>query len=203
MGGEKAAESGGPGLRRGRGPGAGGEARARVLTRAEDLIYMAVAASLAALALAVLGAGIGEFVRDTRESGLRQAGLKLLDATLLVLMLVEILHTVGISLKEHHIVPEPFLIVGLIAAIRRVLVITAEQGTPTAEKAVAFRLAMLEMGILTGLILALVAGLIALARSRERPKIERGTGAGDGERPPGERPGRSGEVPRELADREE
>lgn len=34
--------------------------------------------------------------------------------------------TVQVSFREHALVPEPFLIVGLIAAIRRLLVLTAE-----------------------------------------------------------------------------
>jgi Phosphate-starvation-inducible E family len=41
-------------------------------------------------------------------------------------MVVELLYTVQVSFREHTIVPEPFLIVGLVAVIRRILVITAE-----------------------------------------------------------------------------
>ena len=44
-------------------------------------------------------------------------------------MLVEILHTVRISIRSHILVTEPFLIVGLIASIRRILVITLEVST--------------------------------------------------------------------------
>ena len=43
-------------------------------------------------------------------------------------MIVEILYTVQVSFREHALIPEPFLIVGLIAGIRRVLVLTAEFG---------------------------------------------------------------------------
>jgi len=39
-------------------------------------------------------------------------------------MIVEILYTVQVSFSEHALVPEPFLIVGLIATIRRLLVLT-------------------------------------------------------------------------------
>ncbi len=41
-------------------------------------------------------------------------------------MLVEILHTVHASIRTGTLLCEPFLIVGLIACIRRVLVITLE-----------------------------------------------------------------------------
>jgi uncharacterized membrane protein (DUF373 family) len=45
---------------------------------------------------------------------------------LFVLMVVEILHTVRVSFRSGTLLCEPFLIVGLIASIRRVLVITLE-----------------------------------------------------------------------------
>src|SRR5258707_6813067 len=52
--------------------------------------------------------------------------LQVLDQLLIVLMLVEILHTVRISIRSHTLITEPFLVVGLIASIRRMLVITLE-----------------------------------------------------------------------------
>jgi uncharacterized membrane protein (DUF373 family) len=52
----------------------------------------------------------------------------LLDRILLILLIVELLYTVQVSFREHALVPEPFLLVGLISAIRRVLVVTAEFG---------------------------------------------------------------------------
>jgi phosphate-starvation-inducible protein E len=53
----------------------------------------------------------------------------LLDRILLILMIVEILYTVQVSVREHSLVPEPFLLVGLIATVRRLLVLTAEVST--------------------------------------------------------------------------
>jgi uncharacterized membrane protein (DUF373 family) len=57
--------------------------------------------------------------------------LRVLDQLLIVLMLVEILHTVRISIRSHVLVTEPFLVVGLIASIRRILVITLEAANLT------------------------------------------------------------------------
>jgi hypothetical protein len=98
-------------------------------------------------------------------------GLLVLDQLLLVLMLVEILHTVRISIRSEELVLlEPFLIVGLIASIRRVLVITlkaatlAEGGGATAEAAISFRNAMIELALLAFLILALVFSIYLLKR---------------------------------------
>jgi hypothetical protein len=59
--------------------------------------------------------------------------LRVLNELLIVLMLVEILHTVRISIRSHVLVTEPFLVVGLIASIRRVLVISLEMATLSKE----------------------------------------------------------------------
>ncbi|MBA2305793.1 MAG: hypothetical protein H0W08_24605 [Acidobacteria bacterium] len=81
----------------------------------------------------------------------------------LVLMIVELLYTVQVSFREHALVPEPFLIVGLVAATRRILVLTAE--FPELDKGEsAVRVAMIELGVLTLMILALVASLRMLRR---------------------------------------
>jgi uncharacterized membrane protein (DUF373 family) len=50
----------------------------------------------------------------------------IVERLLFVLMLVEILHTVRASIQSHVLACEPFLIVGMIATIRRILVVTLE-----------------------------------------------------------------------------
>ena len=52
--------------------------------------------------------------------------LQLLDRTLLVLMLAEIIYTVRSIARRRRLEAEPFFIVAIIAAIRRILIITAE-----------------------------------------------------------------------------
>ena len=79
-------------------------------------------------------------------------------------MIVEILYTVQVSFREHALVPEPFLIVGLIAGIRRILVLTAEFGELLRTGGEAFRNAMLELGVLTVMVVALVGALTLLRR---------------------------------------
>jgi len=61
----------------------------------EDVLNVAVAVVLVALSVAVLISGVGEFVESIRGAGIRTGVISLLDNTLLVLMLVEILHTLG------------------------------------------------------------------------------------------------------------
>jgi uncharacterized membrane protein (DUF373 family) len=90
------------------------------------------------------------------------------DRLLFVLMIVEILHTVHDSFRSGQLVAEPFLIVGLIASIRRVLVITLESSqvhqpgkwAPEAEALI--QSTMSELIVLAGLILVMVIGIVLL-----------------------------------------
>lgn len=138
--------------------------RSLFISVTEDALNMVVAVVMAGLAVAVLVSGLSSFVGALRAGELRTGIVELLDNMLLVLMLVEILHTVGISLREHQLKPEPFLVVALIASIRRMLIITAELGGPTQDNAEVFRLAMQELTILTALVFVLVVALIAVRR---------------------------------------
>ena len=141
----------------------------------ELLLYVGIGVLLSAAAgFALVGAGAIMWSSiSTHVLGSR--GLLVLDQLLLVLMLVEILHTVRISVRsKEFMLIEPFLIVGLIASIRRVLVITLQasklmegsHGTP--DTAVAFRDAMIELGLLGFLILGFVVSIYLLYRTPHR-----------------------------------
>ena len=91
----------------------------------------------------------------------------------MILMIVEILYTVQVSFREHALVPEPFLIVGLIAVIRRLLVLSAESAKLLEQGQVAFRSAMVELALLTVTIVALVASLLMLRRRGAQAVAER------------------------------
>jgi hypothetical protein len=137
---------------------------ARIFTHVEDGAYLGLGILLtfcAAVALYNGGVSFLEMVARPSVGGV----VFVLDRLLLVLMIVELLYTVKVSFREHALVPEPFLIVGLIAATRRILVVTA-QFAIIAEKPdeVAFRSALWELGLLTVMVFVLV-GSLRLLRS--------------------------------------
>lgn len=146
---------------------------ARVFSWIEDLVYIGLSVMLAASAVALLGHTANSFVRELMAGALPVAIVSLLDRLLLVLMVVELLYTVQVSFKERALVPEPFLIVGLVAAIRRILVLTAEVHDLPEKGEQAFRVAMIELGILTLMILALVLSLRLLRRRDREPVAEK------------------------------
>lgn len=141
------------------------------LSFAEISIYSFLAVLLVVTALASL-VGAGKMLASGFSQGsFTGETLRVLDQLLIVLMLVEILHTVRISIHSHVLVTEPFLVVGLIASIRRMLVITLEASTLTKgtgwdrEGASVFRAEMMELGLLGILILILVFSITLLRRS--------------------------------------
>jgi len=103
------------------------------LGKIEVVIYSVLAVLLAVTALVTI-ATAGEILWiGLRHWTIAAQTLRVLNELLIVLMLVEILHTVRISIRSHVLVTEPFLVVGLIASIRRILVITLEAATLTKE----------------------------------------------------------------------
>jgi uncharacterized membrane protein (DUF373 family) len=142
----------------------------QAISSAEDIIYICTALVLVVAAATLLIFSTIDFISGFNTVAVGKSISRLLDGLLLVLMLVEILHTVGIFLKKRKLVIEPFLAVGIIAAIRRVLVITAEQVHPTPEHAAAFRMTMLELGLLAAMIFSFVFCIFLLRRhGRDEP----------------------------------
>jgi uncharacterized membrane protein (DUF373 family) len=132
--------------------------------RIEDVVYVGLGLLLAAGALFLLGNVVLHFAEVVSSTDFREKIVGLLDQILLIMMIIEILSTVQVSFREHVLKPEPFLIVGLIAAIRRILILTAEFSRPSEFTEDAFRSAMVELGLLTILILALGISLYLLKK---------------------------------------
>ena len=144
-----------------------------VFTRVEDVTYVGLGVLLAVSALFLLIAAAWSLIEGLSFSGIaKDLTVEVLDQILLVLMIIEILSTVQVSFREHVLTPEPFLVVGLIAAIRRILIITAEFSNPSEVLEAAFRNAMFELGLLTILIFSLVFSLYFLKKNRP-PSVER------------------------------
>jgi uncharacterized membrane protein (DUF373 family) len=89
----------------------------------------------------------------------------IVERLLFVLMLVEILHTVRTSIQSHVLACESFLVVGMIATIRRILVVTLETSDRPTETNVPhdsmflFNNAMTELSVLALLTLVLLVAI--------------------------------------------
>ena len=139
----------------------------------EDVLYVSLAVLLVIGAVSALLAAVETLWIGLREGTLLSEAFLVLEHLLLVLIFVEILHTVRISIHSHALVLEPFLIVGLIASVRRILVITMQAAQiardgPEQRQAEIFRNSMIELALLGFLILIMAVAIHLLRRSPPR-----------------------------------
>jgi uncharacterized membrane protein (DUF373 family) len=130
-----------------------------VLEHAQDLITVAVGLVLVALAAILLISGITDFVHLLMTAGVSDKSIvagatTLLDEVLLVLILVEVVHTVVLSLRSHRLVAQPFIIIGLVAVIRKILFVLSGEKLPSASV----------LALLIAMVAVFVLGLIAVNR---------------------------------------
>jgi len=140
--------------------------RRAILTLAwtERFVFFVTGLLLFVVALILLARAAQQIVPLVTGDNPLRAGAAFLDIVLLVLMVGELAYTVLLSLRGEVLVAEPFLIVGLIAVIRRILVVTVDesQGAPG-------RGSLVELGIDTAIVLAFVVSIVLL---RARPHSE-------------------------------
>lgn len=151
-----------------------GQMADRLFQHIETLAYVVLALLLAVAALLGTADAAVALWRAVQSFGQTEVLVVAVDGLLFVLMVVEILHTVRASFRSGTLVCEPFLIVGLIASIRRVLVITLESsqvnqpGNWSANSEAILHSTMLELAVLGALIFIMVVSIYLLRRS-ERP----------------------------------
>jgi len=134
----------------------------------EDVVYVGLGLLLAISALALLASGFHASFAALASKSITGQMPALLDQILLVLLIIELLYTVQVSFREHGLLAEPFLIVALIAVIRRILVVTAElPKLPQAGEDV-FRHAIMELAILTVMIVVLVGSFVVLRKGAKQ-----------------------------------
>lgn len=134
------------------------------LNYAEKVVYYGAALALL-VTVGMLFVSVGAIMLDIFELGPLDTALTVLDRVLLIFIFVELLNTIQIFVRENEIVASPFLLVGLIAVVRRILLLTAEaeQYIGTTE----FENVVFELGVLTALVIAL-AGALYFTRRTER-----------------------------------
>jgi uncharacterized membrane protein (DUF373 family) len=139
---------------------------------AEDTLYVGLGLLLVAIAFTLLITEIVYFAQYVSTGTLADNVVFLLDRILLIIIFVEVLYTVQVSFRQHVLRPEPFLVVGLIAVTRRIFVLTAEMSKLAKDTQEGFYNAMIELGLLTILIIALVVCLRML-RQQDQGSIEK------------------------------
>jgi uncharacterized membrane protein (DUF373 family) len=128
----------------------------------EKIIYAVIALFLFAAAFLLVYDEILSIIHFPAEANRIKMIIEIISKTLLLLMVIEILATVRISIRDHTVCAEPFFIVGLIASIRRILIISVE----TAYAPEHFNQFMIEIGVLVGLSMAFVVCIVLLRKAK-------------------------------------
>ena len=140
-----------------------------VLGHAERLIYLLIALVLVGGAVVLLGTVVARLISDL-DQGVDRAIEEALSTLLIAFIFVELLGAVRSTLREGRLIAEPFLLVGIIALIKEVVLVTGtddalKPGTDT------FNDAMVEVGVFAVLVLVLVVATWLL-RLKEREPSE-------------------------------
>lgn len=152
----------------------------RVLSVIEDAIYWAIAVMLVVGSGALLVSQFNTMLR-LRSTPANTVMLEILDGLLLIFIFVELLYAVRTSLRSHEIAVEPFLIVGMLAGIKEIVVLSVEAAT-LLDKGPNFARAVVEIGVLGGVVLILALAAVIL-RGRRPGRDDPGTKAVEEESP--------------------
>lgn len=145
------------------------------LGSAENVVLVMIGVALVLVALLLLFASMHDLWLAATGGPvvIEKKAIEILNTVLLVMMTMEIVYTVAISLKSHTLNAEPFLIIGSIAGIRRMLVITATSSESEGD-ARKFYNTLVELGLLAGTVVTMALAIWIL-RYSQRKYVERET----------------------------
>src|SRR4051812_9932115 len=140
----------------------------RALGSVELGLYIAVGLLLAVAAALILAGTLANVVDQIRGSlSAVDVAVLVLDRVLLVLIVGELVFTLRYVLRTHEIAVEPFLYIGMIAVVRRILIVTAEFERGDLHGRALTNI-LLELGLL-GVLAPALALAVFLVRRSTRP----------------------------------
>jgi len=136
----------------------------RALGFLEDVVYWAIAVVLVMGSIALL---VGQFntMLGLRSAPAKVVMLEVLDGLLLIFIFVELLYAVRSCLRSREIVAEPFLIVGILACIKEIVVLSVEAAT-LLKDGPQFSRAIVEVAVLAVAVLVLAVSAFVLRERR-------------------------------------
>jgi uncharacterized membrane protein (DUF373 family) len=141
----------------------------RALELAENVVYAGIALFLVLSALLLLGVAARTSWRLVGDFSTTPV-LELLDVLLLVFIVVELLFAVRTTVERRELVAEPFLLVGIIASIKEIVVLSVE-AAGVLGKGAEFDDRITEIAVL-GVLVVLLGGTAWALRVKEREPDE-------------------------------
>lgn len=132
----------------------------------EDLVHYVIGALLVAIAVVVLYRTSADFLGRNQAFAVRIT--EAINGVLFVIIVLELFRTVLAHFETSELQLQPFIIIGVISAVRHILTIGARltlQGEGSAEM---FRRAQIELGVEAAVVLALALALVLIRHSEPR-----------------------------------
>ncbi len=137
---------------------------------AEDIAYYFIAFILFLSAATLIGIALMHLAKGLTTINI----LNVVNDVLLVVIILEIFSTVLLYLTERRISLTPFILIGVISSIRRILMVSAMMSVQENMAAEFFARSIKELVVSTGIVIALIAAYYLL--SKVLPTAERCVG---------------------------
>jgi uncharacterized membrane protein (DUF373 family) len=131
---------------------------------AEDLVHYAVALVLVGVAAVVLVRSVVDMIEGHHDT-FPERVTAVINSILFVIIVMEILRTVVAHFDDAGLQLKPFLIIGIISAVRHILTVGAQSSLGVEKDAEHFRQSQVELGVNAAVVMALVVGLVLVWRS--------------------------------------
>jgi len=141
----------------------------RLVGWAEDVVYLGIAALLALASAALLVVAARDLF-DVLDDLSPDPIVSVLDTLLLLFIVVELLSAVRVTIAKRELVAEPFLLVGIIASIKEIVVLSVKAAEAIGRGA-EFRDQLWEIAVL-GVVVLLLGATAWLLRVKEREPAE-------------------------------
>jgi uncharacterized membrane protein (DUF373 family) len=145
------------------------EARIDVIaSTGEIVVYCLIGVVLFVGSVVLVGKSAYDFVDGIDKEGVIEASRQALDTLLLTFIFVELLSATRVIIREKRLVAEPFLLVGIIAAIKELVVLAGTEDL-SSHGWEQFRNGMVEIGVVVGVVLLLTICTLLMRRSQRDP----------------------------------
>ncbi len=138
----------------------------QILEKFDDIIQITVAIVLFAVATVVLVVASIHFITHFKEN-ISYALVMFIHELLMIMILLELVYTIMTFLREHSIPLEPFIIIGIISSLRKLLTIGAQMSISESEAVMAenvFQHYITELIVNTGIVFILIVALYIIRK---------------------------------------
>ncbi len=132
---------------------------------AEDLVYYVIASILFVTGVALIGIAVMHLANGLSTINI----LNVVNDVLLVVIIMEIFSTVLIYLTERRISLTPFLLIGVISSVRRILMVSALMSVNENMSAEMFDRSIKELVVSAGIVITLIVSYYLLTKVLPQP----------------------------------